>query len=219
MNKLRMRFSKTGRAIYISHLDLMHTMQRAFSRAGLRIKYSEGFNPHPLISIALPLSVGTASRCELMDFRLDGTCELAYFLENLNVALPEGIEVLEVYEPARKAAELKWLELEGRFEYDQAKPSSMVPLLEAFYNTDSILISKKTKRGFSAFDLVSAISSVSFTAADDSVSVHTVVSAQEPTFNPDLFCEALHQLDPTLSPDFASFTRVETYDASMNLFR
>ena len=66
MDKLRLRFEKTGRAIYISHLDLMATMQRAFSRAGLELKYSEGFNPHPLISVLLPLSVGTASVCELM---------------------------------------------------------------------------------------------------------------------------------------------------------
>ena len=51
MDKLRLRFEKTGRAIYISHLDLMSTMQRAFARAELELKYSEGFNPHPLISI------------------------------------------------------------------------------------------------------------------------------------------------------------------------
>ena len=53
MDKLRLRFEKTGRAVYISHLDLMATMQRAFARAGLELKYSEGFNPHPLISILL----------------------------------------------------------------------------------------------------------------------------------------------------------------------
>ena len=70
MDKLRLRFSKTGRAIYISHLDLMAAMQRAFARAELPLKFSEGFNPHPQISILLPLSVGTASVCELMDFRL-----------------------------------------------------------------------------------------------------------------------------------------------------
>ena len=53
MDKLRLRFEKTGRAVWISHLDLMHTMQRAFSRAGYALKYSEGFNPHPVISILL----------------------------------------------------------------------------------------------------------------------------------------------------------------------
>ena len=85
MNKLRMRFSKTGRAIYISHLDLMATMQRAFSRAGSRLQYSEGFNPRPQISIALPLSVGTASLCELMDFRLIEEVDRPEFGTHLDV--------------------------------------------------------------------------------------------------------------------------------------
>ena len=83
MDKLRLRFEKTGRAIYISHLDLMATMQRAFSRAGFRLQYSEGFNPHPLISILLPLSVGTASVCELMDFRLCEEADLRTLPERL----------------------------------------------------------------------------------------------------------------------------------------
>ena len=93
MDKLRLRFEKTGRAVYISHLDLMATMQRAFARAGLELKYSEGFNPHPLISILLPLSVGTASVCELMDFRLREDTELGTLPERLTAALPEGIRV------------------------------------------------------------------------------------------------------------------------------
>ena len=49
----RLLFSKTGRAKYISHLDLMRTFQRAFARAGIQIKHTEGFNPHPFVSIAL----------------------------------------------------------------------------------------------------------------------------------------------------------------------
>lgn len=79
--KLRLRFEKTGRAIYISHLDLMRTMQRVFLRADCPLKYSEGFNPHALISILLPLSVGVGSVCELMDFQLREEVDLA--------ALPE----------------------------------------------------------------------------------------------------------------------------------
>ena len=77
MNKLRLRFEKTDRAIYISHLDLMRTMQRAFNRAGYALKYSEGFNPRPQISIALPLSVGMGSVCEIMDFTLKEDPDLA----------------------------------------------------------------------------------------------------------------------------------------------
>ena len=112
MDKLRMRFEKTGRAVWISHLDLMATMQRAFSRAGYMLRYSEGFNPHPLISILLPLSVGTGSICELMDFRLREDCDLSELPARLTAKLPEGITVTEAYEAERKSAQLKWLRVE-----------------------------------------------------------------------------------------------------------
>ena len=102
--RLRLRFEKTGRAVYISHLDLMQTLQRAFSRAGYSLKYSEGFNPHPQISVALPLSVGAASLCELLDFRLTESTELSDMPEKLTAALPEGVTVTAAYEATRKCA-------------------------------------------------------------------------------------------------------------------
>ena len=68
----RLLFSKTGRAKYISHLDLMRTFQRAFARAKIQIKHTEGFHPHPFVSIALPLSVGYSSQCEILEFTLLG---------------------------------------------------------------------------------------------------------------------------------------------------
>ena len=67
---LRVRFHKTGRAQYISHLDLGRTMRTAINRAEIPVKYSEGFNPHPKMSFALTLSVGTESVCEFMELKL-----------------------------------------------------------------------------------------------------------------------------------------------------
>jgi radical SAM-linked protein len=219
MDKLRLRFSKTGRAVYISHLDLMHTMQRAFSRAGYALKYSEGFNPHPQISIALPLSVGAASRCELMDFKLREDADLAQLPGRLTAVMPEGIEILEAYEPERKTAALKWLQVEGVFEYDARDPAAMAEALRTFYEQESIVITKKTKRGMGETDIRPGIRSIAFQAGAESVSVAAVVSAQEPTINPELLAEALRQKAPELAPDFAKFTRLETYDADMRIFR
>ena len=219
MDKLRLRFKKTGRAVYISHLDLMHTMQRAFSRAGYELKYSEGFNPHPQISIALPLSVGAASLCEIMDFRLKEEAELSQMAARLSTAMPEGIEVTEVYEQSRKVAEIKWLEIEGVFEYDERDTAEMKAALDDFYAADSIVISKKTKRGMGESDIRPAIKSIRFEAADKAVTVKALISAQEPTLNPELLAEALRQLRADIAPDFAKFTRIETYDAAMQLYR
>ena len=219
MDKLRLRFKKTGRAVYISHLDLMHTMQRAFSRAGYELKYSEGFNPHPQISIALPLSVGAASLCEIMDFRLKEEAELSTMAARLSAAMPEGIEVTEVYEQSRKVAEIKWLEVEGVFEYDERDTAEMKAALDDFYAADSIVITKKTKRGMGESDIRPAIKSIRFEAADKAVTVKALISAQEPTLNPELLAEALRQLRADIAPDFAKFTRIETCDAAMQLYR
>ncbi len=218
-DKLRIRFTKTGRAVYISHLDLMQTMQRAFSRAGYALKYSEGYNPHPLISIALPLSVGAGSLCELMDFRLREDVDLSELPARLTASLPEGIKVLEAYEPERKCSEIKWLSIEGLFEYDERDGSVMTAALREFFARDSIVITKKTKRGMGESDIRPAIRSIEFEESDGAVTVNALISAQEPTLNPELLAEALRQLRPEFAPDFARFTRLETYDKDMKLFR
>ena len=217
--KLRLRFEKTGRAVYISHLDLMHTMQRAFNRAGYRLKYSEGFNPHPQIAIALPLSVGAASRCEIMDFKLLEDPDLAELPARLTAAMPEGVRVLEAYEPSRKVAELKWLRVEGLFEYDERDAGEMAAALAAFFRQEQIVITKKTKRGMGETDIRPAIREILFTPGDKLVNITATISAQEPTLNPELLAEALRQLRPELAPDFAKFTRLETYDAEMEIYR
>ena len=219
MDKLRLRFEKTGRAVYISHLDLMQTMQRAFSRAGYELKYSEGFNPHPQISIALPLSVGTASLCELMDFKLRDEAELSLLPARLSAALPEGLEVTDCYEPTRKAALLKYLRVSGLFEYDVRDVEEMSQALRSFYSAGEIVIAKKTKRGMGETDIKASIREISFEAKDRAVELEGVISAQEPTLNPELLWDALRQLAPDIAPDFAKFTRLETYDENMEIFR
>ena len=217
MDKLRLRFEKTGRAIYISHLDLMATMQRAFSRAGFRLQYSEGFNPHPLISILLPLSVGTASVCELMDFRLCEEADLRTLPERLTDALPEGIRIIEAYPCERKSAELKWLDVLGRLEYDRGLPAPEA--LTAFFTQPEIVIEKKTKRGLGMTDIRPAIDRIAFRIDDSFIRLDARISAQEPTLNPELLISALRQRKPELAPDFAAFTRIETYDRDHQIYR
>ncbi|MBQ7144759.1 MAG: DUF2344 domain-containing protein [Oscillospiraceae bacterium] len=217
--KLRLRFAKEGRAVYISHLDLMRTMQRAFLRAGYPLKYSEGFNPHPVISILLPLGVGAASVCELMDFSLTAPLDEAELPERLTAAMPEGVRALEVYPGGRKVKELKWLELEGVFEYDARDPAEMAAGLRDFFARPSIVITKKTKRGTGESDIAPAIRFLSFSPDEKRVLLRGVISAQEPTLNPEHLANALRQLAPELAPDFAEFRRLEVCDAEMKVFR
>ncbi len=217
--RLRLRFSKTGRAVYISHLALMRTMQRAFQRAEIGLKYSEGFNPHAQMSFALPLSVGTASLCEILDFKLREYISLSEIVFRLNRSLPEGIKALEVYEWENKAKNIKWLDIDGSFEYDDRSAAELLPELIEFFSRESIVIEKKTKSGMGQSDIAPSIRSILLDDDNGSVTIKAVISAQEPTLNPEHLVTALRQLAPQLAPDFASFTRTQIYNADMTVFR
>lgn len=219
MLKLRMRFEKTGRAVYLSHLDMMHTFHRVFLRAGYPLKHSEGFNPHPILSIAVPLSVGHGSECEVMDFTLVqdevNTAEMAI---DLNDALPEGIRVLEPYVPETKASIIKWLRVSGRLEYDSNFAGELTGPLTAFYARTELPVSRKTKRGEGVIDIVPYVKDMMVNTDGEDVRLEATVSVNEPTINPELLVKALQQNAPELAPDFAEFTRLEIFTENMEVF-
>lgn len=100
----RLLFSKEGDAIWISHLDLMRVFQRAFRRAGMLLRHSQGYTPHAYVSILLPMSVGVSSQCEVLDYELDpgDTTPEAEIPVKLNACLPAGIRILASYESEKK---------------------------------------------------------------------------------------------------------------------
>ena len=153
------------------------------------------------------------------DFKLRCETALDDFPQRLTAAMPEGIEIIEVYEPQRKASEIKWLEVEGVMEYDERDAGEMAAALREFYAAPEIVITKKTKRGLGEMDIKPAIQSIAFTPGDKCVKVDAFISAQEPTLNPDHLVAALQQLALELAPDFAAFTRQEVYTEDMQIFR
>lgn len=92
----RVTYSKEGLIKFISHLDLVRMWQRAFRRAGLRVKMSHGFSPHPIISFGPPLPLGISSRCELLDVAFVPGQDLTSAMDRLNRALPGGIRIHEL---------------------------------------------------------------------------------------------------------------------------
>lgn len=218
MIKLRLRFTKNGRAVYISQLDLMRTLQRSFQRAGYPLKYSEGYNPHPLLSVALPMSVGISSICEILDFKMDDyQDDLLLMKEKLSESLPEGLDVIEVYHPDTKITELKWLKISGTLIYDEGTKINNAVSIQNFFIQDTIEVMKKSKRGETLFDCGPHIKDFSTDIIDNnSIMISGFISAQNPTINPNLLLKAMPH---SLKPDFARFNRVETYHADMSIFR
>ena len=222
MLKQRLLFKKTGRSKFLSHLDLMRTFQRAFLRADIRLKHSEGFNPHPIMSFALPLSVGSESICELLDFQLEEDTQPADLVQKLNGVLPEGIEVLKEYAPKRKFNEIKWLEIEGHLDYDVGVPAGTIEALEELFQSEKLIIAKKTKKSITDFDIIPNIKRITFKQTGESeVTVKAVISAQEPSLNPKYLVEAIrvHLPGAASQPDFAVFNRVEVLDKNGGLYR
>ncbi len=100
MQRLRIRFCRGQEVKFISHLDIMRLWQRALHRAGISLAYSEGFSPHPRISLAAPLPVEVTSQAELMDIICTRWVSPHFFTAAISQQLPPGIKILQVYQVA-----------------------------------------------------------------------------------------------------------------------
>lgn len=139
-------FSKTGRAKYISHLDLSSTVIRAMKRTKLPIWQTEGFNPRTYVTFMLPLSLGQEGEHEAMDFRLTEDVPCDEVKERLNVALPLDIRVTEVTVPKDKNTDITAARWRIDFTCDPDK-------LRRLCEKDQINVEKRTKKGVSTVDL------------------------------------------------------------------
>lgn len=218
MPEYRLRFSKTGRVRFLSHLDLMRTFQRAFLRAGMHIRHTEGFHPHAFVSIALPLSLGYASRCELLEFGLPEGEGAEGIPERLNAVLPEGIQVLDCYEAARSVKALTWVEYAVTLHYDRPAAGEAAQALEELLGRESLVVrksSKKAKRGFTEVDLIPLIRAWEGKAEGQTLSLRLVVRAQNPGLNPALLLECLPE---ELRGEYADVCRVAVLDEAGEIF-
>ena len=213
----RMLFEKTGTAIWMSHLDTMRLMQRAFRRAGVILHHSQGFTPHAYVSMLLPLSVGVASACEIMEYELD--TDLRLTPEEMNAVLPEGVRVLSVYESSRKAKELTHLQAELTLQYDIGVPETAVRQIAALLSAKELLVEKRTKRGMEETDIRPMLKRCEIVAGARELRLNCVVCAQNPALNPMLLVSAIERYAPEAAPDFAKCRRVEVLDADGNVFR
>lgn len=223
MHQHRLRYAKTGRAIYISHLDTMAMFQRAFLRAGLEIWQTEGFNRHAYVSIALPLSVGFSSVCEVMEFDLESQIPLDSVPGRLNAVLPEGIQVLECYEARDQFKLLRTLDWAITLEYDRGIPAGVEDTFRAMLSADSMVIqkkSKKSKKGYTEVDIIPMVHSWSMEpAGEGQLLLRCNLAAQNPSLNPQLLLETFSEQHPNLAPDFVRYCRKEVYLENGEIFR
>lgn len=222
MFKARMRFSKTGEAAYISHLDLMHCMQRAIARAHLPVWYTEGFNPHIYISVALPLSTGYSGEWEFLDFNCTAEQIPADAVQRLNAVMPSGLSVQEIYPLAdggRKVRDIAYSKFEITWEFDDGVPAGFVPAAEALFARDHLTVLKKSKRGEKEVNLRDYIRGITLEPDGDCVRAYAVLGAGNNNLSPEYLTRVLVRELPQYTPDGAEYHHLMVYDAQLNEFR
>jgi len=152
VHRFRVQFSKGEAVKYISHLDLVRAFERALRRAEIPIAFSEGFNPHPKLSLASALRVGTTSEAEVLDLELSRPVEPEWLTAVLQTALPSGIAVSAVknIEPAAPAAmavaNLARYRIEARLT-DACPEAAARAALAAFLAAEVITVERETSKG------------------------------------------------------------------------
>ena len=217
----RLLFEKTGNAVWISHLDLMRLFQRAFKRAGLSLTHTQGYSPKPSVSIAMPMSVGVESVCELLDFDLEGeTVFHEEIMTRLNRTLVEGVRVLQVYENGKKIRDLSLLHCQVTLEYDSGIPENAVSTLQELFSRETLVVPKKSKNGMQEQDIIPMLKSIQYNEIGEcELVLDCVVCCQNPTLNPMQLVAAIGLYLPEIKPDFARCKRIEIFDAENNVFR
>ena len=217
----RLLFEKTGSSIWMSHLDLMRLFQRAFQRAKLPLKHTQGFNPRPSVSIALPLSVGVESVCELLDFDLDGVnipCD--EITRRLNETLVSGVVVHNTYETGKKLRDLALLDCVVTLEYDRGVPAGADTAITELFSKEEVSVPKKTKNGIQEQNIAPMIRKLTLTQPEPGVLLlNARICCQNPTLNPAQIVAAIEKYLPDYTPDFSKSSRVEIYDTNEEIFR
>lgn len=216
----RLLFEKTGNAIWISHLDLMRLFQRAFKRSGLQLTHTQGYNPRPSVSIALPMSVGVESVCELLDFELDKDIDIKAIPDLLNASLIPGVRVLNAYTDGRKVRDLSLMQVQVTMTYDEGIPDGAVDAISNLFCRESLIIVKTSKKGDTEQDIIPMIRELSAVQeSENRIVLNAIICCQNPTLNPMQLTAAIASYLPDLKPDECICRRTEIYDNNQTVFR
>ncbi len=221
---VRVRFKKTGNLQYISHLDLVRTMNKIVVRADIPLWYTEGFNPKPKLVFAAPLSIGTESVCEFLDIRLTERADPDLIKAKLNENMTCEMQITEAYYPETKFTDLKWLSYQMSI---NTKNSSEALALECekALSSDKVEVLKATKSGEKSVDIKPLIKSAAVRCEEGKLILNCVLCADQSSFlNPEYIIKYLRDKcgilsSDVLSDEYYSIMRECAYFDDMTEFR
>lgn len=220
---LRMRYlikyTKEGYVKFVAHLDLMRTMQRIIRRSDISVEFSKGFNPHILLSIAQPLSVGMSSRGDYMDLVLAEEMPEKEILDRLNEVSCTGIKFLDackVQESSKKKAPQSMAlidEAKYTIKIKCSDEKKAVEEIEQLDKSDNWEILKKTKKSEKMVNIKPAIKEFKYWSKDEHVVVNVICACgSRENLSSRLIAEYLvKNCDSLVEDAFIDITREEMY--------
>lgn len=206
---LRIEFEKVGMLKFISHLDLCRTMREAFNRARVPVGYSEGFNPHPKMTFALPLSIGCESVCELMDIKVPEDADGDEIVRALDAVTAPDLRFKRAFAPKLKFSDVAAAKYKITF-LANTTADGIERVLKA-----PEPITKVSKKGVEkTIDIKPLI--LDYDVISDKELILTLAASPESYLNPAAVCDMLIKGDP--DGDYA-ITRLEILDKKGELFR
>ncbi|MBO6015936.1 MAG: DUF2344 domain-containing protein [Lachnospiraceae bacterium] len=211
--KVRIKFAKYGHMIFIGHLDMMRYFQKAMRRANIDISYSQGFNPHQIMSFAAPLGVGLCSNGEYMDIQVDSATGSQEMVQALNAVMVDGVKVISVKKlPDNAQNAMASVAAAGytvRFRPGHEPSFDLPTAFDAFQKKEQILVTKKTKKGEKEMDLAPAIYEMRLT--EDGIYL-LVDASSAGNIKPGMVIEALYREQMAQPGEFDwLITREDTY--------
>ena len=214
---VRIKYSKLGDISYVSHLDIIKLMERIVRRTGLKLSYSEGFNPHPKTAFSPALQLGVQSHCEYLDMEFDEAVEEDLLIQKLNEKTVEGINFIEAKILTDKVDSLVAFITHSRYEIavdeeDENKILKIISAINKINNTNEMLLTKKTKKGnIKEYNVKEYIGTIDFERKSDGLSIFVdICSGSVKSINPKKIIELVESLGDLSGIEY-DLIKLETY--------
>lgn len=194
------RFGKQPRLRFISHLDMQRFFQRALNRTGLPIAYTQGFNPHPVMSFGSALALGWTSEYEILDIKLAVPMGRRRTEEAMRAALPDDLTVLEVkLVDDRHPAPMSQVRMaDYRVVLEGENAEAIIAKIPEFMSSETVLGMKKTKSGEKEINIRPLV--VSIDPIENGFNTRVMLTEKD-SLKPNLLIKALAEMTDLEIPE------------------
>ena len=218
MSKYVLKYGRSEEVKYISHLDFVRFIHRVIRRADLPMEFSQGFNPHPIMTVAMPLSVGVTSDSEYMKIGFDGDFTEEYIKNTLNDNMPRGFEILAVRKDEGKKYDFSKLD---RAEYIVKIETKDTFDIKSFLENEELKVMKKSKSGIKEADIRPYIHNISEVSKEENALTLKMCLAAGNIYNlkPETVIDAMEKYSNDFKAEFFAVHRAKILAGNKELIK